>query len=117
VSDSKKVLGIITPNQQIIYDKQKIASVLTDVKNESYLDWQQRDMVIDNLTLSEAARLIEERFNVKIAIDNPEVEARRFNTTFGKDETLEQMLGSICIFNELNYTYNKEKATINITRK
>lgn len=117
VSDSNKTLGVITPNQQIVYDKKKIASVLTNVKNENYLEWQQRDMIIDNLTLSEAARLMEEKYRVKIVIDDPEVESLRFTTTFGKDETLEQMLNSICVFNALNYGYDKSRTLITIARK
>lgn len=117
VSDSNKVLGIITPNQQIVYNKQKIASVLTTIENENYLEWQHRDMIIDNLTLSEAAGLIEERYKIKILITDPEVESLRFTTTFGKDETLEEMLGSICVFNALNYNYDKNNALITIIRK
>ncbi|MGN6437063.1 MAG: FecR family protein [Agriterribacter sp.] len=117
VSDDKRVLGVITPNQQIAYDKQHIASVLTNIKDENYLEWQQRDMIIDNLTMSEAARLMEEKYGVKIIISDPEVESLRFTTTFGKDATLEQMLSSICVFNALQYDYDKKKTTLTITRK
>jgi ferric-dicitrate binding protein FerR (iron transport regulator) len=117
VSDNNKVLGVITPNQQITYDRQKIISVVSAVSNESYLDWQDKDLFIDNLTISEAARLMEERYKVKIVINDPEVESLRFTTTFPRNEKLEQTLTSICLFNSLSYTYNKEKATVTISRK
>lgn len=114
VNDQNKVLGIITPNQQITYARSKVKSVLQTVKNESYLTWKQEDLLIDNLTISEAAKLIEDRYNVKIIINNPEVESLRFTTTFSKNETLDETLNSICLFNGLLYTYNKEKSTVNI---
>ncbi len=117
VSNNNKVLGVITPNQQITYDRQKIISVVSAVSNESYLDWQDKDLLIDNLTISEAARLMEERYKVTIVINDPEVESLRFTTTFPRNEKLEQTLNSICFFNSLSYNYNKEKATVTITRK
>lgn len=117
VSDNNKVLGVITPNQQITYDKQQVASVVSTVSNESYLDWQDKDLFIDNLTISEAARLMEERYKVKIVINDPEVESLRFTTTFPRNEKLEQTLNSICFFNSLSYNYNREKAIVTITRK
>lgn len=117
VSDKNKVLGVITPNQQITYDKKKIISVVTTVSNENYLNWQDKDLFIDNLTISEAAKLMEERYNVQIFISDPEVKSLRFTTTFPKNEKLEQTLNSICLFNGLTYSYDREKAIVAISRK
>ncbi len=115
VNDQDKVLGIITPNQQITYAKSKVKSLVQTVKNESYLIWKQEDLLIDNLTISEAARLMEDRYNVKIIINNPEVESSRFTTTFSKNATLEETLNSICVFNGLVYVYDKKKSIVSIT--
>lgn len=117
VSDNNKVLGVITPNQQITYDKQKIISVVSTVSNENYLNWQDKDLFIDNLTISEAAKLMEERYKVKISINDPEVKSLRFTTTFPKNEKLEQTLNSICLFNGLTYNYDKDKALVTIMRE
>lgn len=116
VSDKNKVLGVITPNQRITYDKQKIISVVSSVNNDNYLDWQDKDLFIDNLTISEAAKLMEERYKVKIIIVDPEVESLRFTTTFPRNEKLEQTLNSICFFNGLRYQYDRAKSTVTITR-
>jgi hypothetical protein len=67
--------------------------------------------------MEEAARLLEERFKVKIAIGNPSVSARRFTTTFSRNESLEEALKSICEFNEAVFNYDKEKATVIIGDK
>lgn len=115
VNDQDKLLGIITPNQQITYAKSKIKTSMATVKNESYLEWKKEDLLIDNLTISEAAKLIEDRYNVKITINDPEIESLRFTTTFSKEESLDQTLSSICVFNGLNYTFNKQKTIVSIT--
>ncbi len=117
VNDQNKILGIITPNEQITYAKSKIKSSIQTVKNESYLTWRQEDLLIDNLTISGAAKLLEDRYNVKIIIDNPDVESLRFTTTFSKNEPLDEVLSSICLFNGLGYTYNKEKSLVTLDLK
>jgi transmembrane sensor len=118
VNDQNKILGIITPNEQITYAKSKIKSSIQTVKNESYLTWRQEDLLIDNLTISGAAKLLEDRYNVKIIIiDNPDVESLRFTTTFSKNEPLDEVLSSICLFYGLGYTYNKEKSLVTLDLK
>ncbi|KAA9037718.1 DUF4974 domain-containing protein [Ginsengibacter hankyongi] len=117
VNNKSKLIGIITPNQQITYAKSKVKSVIQTVKNETYLNWKKEDLLIDNLTMSEAAKIIEDRYDVKIIINDPEIESLRFTTTFSKKETLEEILNSICLFNGLAYTNDMEKSTININLK
>lgn len=115
VSDQHKTLGIIRPDQQIIYNRQKANSVQQEVADNNYLDWKQQDLLFDNLTVEEAARLLEERFKVKISISSPSIRARRFTTIFPRNETLEEALKSICEFNEAVFNYDKEKAAVMIS--
>jgi len=117
VSDENKVLGIITPNQQIAYSKDKVSADLRSVSSDKYLDWKDQDLFIDNLTIAEAAKLMEERYNVKIIIKDQLIESQRFTTTFPKQETFEHELKSICVFNGLTYNYNKEDSTVIISNK
>jgi len=117
VSDLHKTLGIIRPAQQIVYNKEKARSVQTEVASDKYLDWKQQDLLFDNLTVEEAARLLEERFKVKIAIVSPSIRTRRFTTVFPVNERLEEALKSICEFNEATFNYDKEKAIVTISDK
>lgn len=112
VTDQHKVLGTITPNQQITYNKEKITSVMKVVDNPGYLDWKNEDLFIDNLTLSEAAKILEDKFRIKIIINDSSIREQRFTATFPKDEKLEQALKSITIFNEVVYTYNNDKSEV-----
>ncbi len=114
VNDENKVLGIITPNHQITYARSQVKSQMSEVDAEAVTTWKQEDLYIDDLTISEASKLIEDRYKVKIVISNAEVESLRFTTTFSKNETLSQTLNSICVFNDLVYSYDKEKSIVNI---
>lgn len=117
VSSQQKILGIVRPDQQIIYNKEKANSVQKEVEADNYLDWKKQDLLFDNLTVEEAARVLEERFKVKISISSPSIRTRRFTTTFPWNESLDAALKSICEFNEAVFEYDKEKATVLISDK
>lgn len=115
VSDQNSTLGIIIPNQQIVYNKQKSISTQNKVNAETYLSWKEQDLLFDDVTVAEATELLEERFNVQIVVDDPQIKSNRFTTTFAKGESLEQLIKSICEFNGAVYQYDKEKALIIIS--
>lgn len=117
VSDQHQTLGILRPDQQIIYNTQKANSTQKDVMADNFLGWRQENLLFDNLTVEEAARLLEERFNVRISISDPAVGTRRFTTTFPKKESLEEALKSICEFNEAVFSYDRAKGTVTISGK
>jgi transmembrane sensor len=117
VADDHKVLGVIIPNQQITYDTKKISADMKTVENEKYLDWKEQDLLLDNLTISEVAAMLEERYKVKIIISDRSKSTQRFTASFSKNETLEKALNSICTFNDVSYDYKKDKALVIINSK
>ena len=117
VSDEYKTLGVITPNQQITYNKEKVVADFTTVTNENYLQWKEQDLLFDNLTIAEAAVLLEEKYKVSIKVEGQFISTKRFTTTFKKGDDFEQALKSICVFNDVVYRYNKEKRTVIISSK
>jgi len=114
ISDSYKTLGIITPQQQITYNTERETCTLSRVTNNSYLDWKSNDLFIDNLTIAEASKLLEEQYKIKIIIKDSSIREQRFTTTFSKNENLETAIKSISVFNGLSYSINREKSTVTI---
>jgi ferric-dicitrate binding protein FerR (iron transport regulator) len=113
VKDERRVLGIITPNQEIRYDRQKEIAVMKTVKDDHYLDWKNNELLFDNVTVAEAAKMLEEEYNVTIMINDSAIHSQRFTTTFPKNENLDQALKSICEFNGVTYRYdNTNNATV-----
>ena len=115
VSDQNSTLGIIVANQQIVYNKQKLVSVQNKVNAETFVTWKEQDLLFDNVTVEEAAAVLEERFNVHIEIKDSIIRSNRFTTSFSKGENLEELLKSICEFNGAVYNYNINKATVIIS--
>jgi ferric-dicitrate binding protein FerR (iron transport regulator) len=118
VSDNNRLLGIIIPNQQITFNRQRSVSIQNTVDARTCTIWTaQGDLYFENVTFGEAAKVLEERFKVKILFTDQLVQSKRFTSTFDKSASLDHALKSICEFNDASYSYDKEKTTITISNK
>jgi transmembrane sensor len=107
VADQGRVLGDITPNQQMTYNiKKKIESKIT-IDAKSVIGWQ-GDLYFDNITFEDAANLLQQRFNVKIGFTNNKVRTCRFSGTALEGNNLDQILKVVCAFNHAVYKYNMD---------
>ncbi len=115
--EKNQILGVITPNQQIVYNVKKVNSEMNSVANENYLTWMNADLLCDNLTLAEAVELLKDQYKVKIEIKDHSILSQRFTTTFSKKEKVENIIKSICLFNDLKCSYDSTLSTFIITNK
>ncbi len=115
VSDQQRELGVIIPNQQIIYNKAELNATQSKIDAKVITNWtSQENLYFEDVTVAEAAKLLEQRFKVKIIFKDQIVLSKRFTSTFDNTASLDKDLKSICEFNEASYTYDKDKSTITI---
>jgi len=103
VSDEGRTLGVITPNQEITFDKVDRQSQQRSVDSNNAIAWKSHDIFFDDMTLQEAAAQLEERFHVSIRFENEKTRHCRFTATFLNGEDLDQILHIICEFNGATY--------------
>jgi transmembrane sensor len=113
----KKVLGIITPDQQIIYDNENSDAVQNSVKATDFVAWKDGDLLLENVTLAEATELLAIRYHVDIEISESLVRTKRFTTTFLQKESLDKILETICEFTGASYTFDKERGQVTLSSK
>ncbi|MCD0488976.1 FecR domain-containing protein [Pedobacter sp. MC2016-14] len=106
VQDESKTIGIIVPDQQIVYNKIQMKSLVMPVMAKKSIAWQERDLFFDEVTMEEAAGELSRYFNVKISFANEASKECRFTGTFLRGEGLEEILKVITSFNHT--TYQKE---------
>lgn len=114
VSNRQKILGLLTPGRQITFFKKADSAVQQPATEPGRPDWKEQDLLVNDVTVQEAAKLLEERFSVHITIEDTLIANNRFTTVFLKTESLEQILKSICEFNGVTYRYNREKAVVHM---
>lgn len=105
VADGTKMLGILTPNQQISFDTQKSISLRSIVDSRTVAAWHQNEIHFDDIKLADAVLNLERRFNVQISFKNETLEDCRFTGTASKEDNLDKILNVICAFN--NATFEK----------
>ena len=110
VEMENKKLGIITPNQQISFNKQNGSTVQQQVLADSILVWKQNDLVFDNIDFEEAAVIISNRFNVAVTFSNERLKNCRFTASFLNENNIDQVLTVLCDVN--NAAYEKKNETI-----
>ncbi len=107
-----EISGELTAHQQIVYTAGESRQQTTTEQPQ----WQQEDLLFDDVTLQQSARLLEDRFGYSISIPDEALRAQRFSTTLGGRESLEQALKSICAFNQAAYTIDSSQKTVIIYR-
>jgi ferric-dicitrate binding protein FerR (iron transport regulator) len=117
VADKNKTLAVLKKDEQVVFNKESSTTLQQEVQAESLQDWKAEDLLFNDVTVGEAATLLEKKFGVSIQFKDREVQHERFTTMFTKDENLEQMLKSICGFNGAEYKYYKEKGIVIINKK
>ncbi|MFP5079652.1 FecR domain-containing protein [Pedobacter sp. JCM 36344] len=103
VADGTKMLGILTPNQQISFDTQNSKAVRSTVDSRTVAAWQYNDIHFDDIRLADAVLELEYRFKVKINFRNEKLKDCRFTGTALKGEKLNKILNVICAFNNATF--------------
>jgi transmembrane sensor len=118
VNDENKLIGVIVPNQQIIYNKNVERSTKNHITAAVFTGWTtENNLYLEDVSVAEAVRLFEERFKVKIVFGDDSIKNKHFTTSFDSAASLDQALRSTCAFNDATYSYNKERTLITINAK
>ena len=103
VADEHKVLGILEPNEQMVFHTGDKKPDLVKVQAKEIVQWQQNDLFFENITMEEAAAVLSQRFNTRITFLNDQGKNCRFTATFLKGESLDEIIKVITSFNDAEY--------------
>jgi transmembrane sensor len=103
VANGKKLLGVLTPNQQISFNTLKEEAVKGTVDANLVIAWQQSELHFDDVSFADAVSQLQQRFNVKISFGNDKLKNCRFTGTSLNGEKLDKILKVICAFNNATY--------------
>lgn len=108
---SRKLLGILLPDQQIVYNDNEIAET-RPVKAAETVAWVKQGLDFNSVPFEEIARQIGDRYQVKISFDNPALRNCRIRATFEGTESLEKVLLVLCTVKDATYTIDGDEVTI-----
>lgn len=106
VGESNKVYGIITPNESIAVNIASNNYIKEKVNAEDAVEWKKTYLVLDDISLEEAAILINSRYHVSISFSKEKLKQCRISATFLNNESLEQVL--TVVTGVVNAAYNMQ---------
>lgn len=92
VEDDQRVLAVLMPNQQLEWTTKLPNPVKMKVNAAAVTEWKNSDLIMDDITLKDAAALISDRFGVKVHFNDQQVKSIRFTAAFLKRNDLNQVL-------------------------
>ena len=104
VGDNKKTFGVIVPNESIAVNTEINSFRLERVDADETLSWKKKYLVLDDISLGEAAALIGNRYHVNISLSKEALENCRISATFLNNESLEQVLTVVTGVVDADYT-------------
>jgi transmembrane sensor len=113
VANGTRLLGYLTPNRQLTFNKLSQQSIQKLVNASEVIAWQKESEIhFEDITFGEAARQLEQRFKVSISFKTDKVKNCRFSGTALQGKNLDQILKIICAFNNASYHRNENGSII-----
>jgi ferric-dicitrate binding protein FerR (iron transport regulator) len=106
VTTREKLLGVLLPDMQISYDSLTKRISRSSLNAMTAVLWKEPDLIMENTTLAEAARMISEHYGVNIELLDDRIKNCRFSVSFLNTTGLDQVINVVSQLN--NLTVNKE---------
>lgn len=113
VSDDHDTFDQITPDQCITVNALTGEFVKTDVDARMALAWMNKYLILDRVTVEEAARLIEAKYHVKVTVTNDVLKKCTISAKFLKSEQLKQVLDVVSLPLGASYSIKDGNVSIN----
>lgn len=117
VGDDKRTYDKILPQQQMVVNKQTREFEKEIVDLEPVLAWKDKFLILDGITIANAAEVIGSRFDVRMTIKNKDLRNCKISAAFMKGESLEQILRVVCGVLQAEYTIDGKAVDVTGGRK
>lgn len=107
---SRKLLGILLPDQQIIYENEIAAT--KPVKAEETVAWLKKGMDFNSIPFGDIAKQIGEQYQIPIRFANPALRQCRIRATFEGTESLDKVLYILCTVGNASYTIEENEVVL-----
>lgn len=112
VEDDKKVLAVLMPHQQIVYNTAAATAAQQPLNAAAQLSWTHQDMIFENLSFEEVAALLSKRYEVNILFRNEALKQCPVRASFKGTEPLSYVLDVVCGVRNATYTTGRDHEII-----
>lgn len=115
VSTGQKNLGILLPSEKLVYNQQAKKVVRDRVDAGKVISWKEGDLILDDVTMKEAAEIISRWYDVDFSFDDPLLNDNRFTVSFLKGESITEIMKVLSYMNHISYIIDGNTIHLNTT--
>ncbi len=105
VADDKKILAVLSQNQQVVYNvRQSTATQQLVNATELVTGWTKQDMVFEEVSFESIINILNNRYGVRIEFNNPALKPCLIKASFSGTERLEKVLEVLTTIRGSTYT-------------
>jgi ferric-dicitrate binding protein FerR (iron transport regulator) len=112
VEDDKKILAILTPEEQVVYHNQSSVSEPQKLIAPDALSWAKFDLSFEATPYKVLAEKIEQHYGITLRFTNPRLELCQLTGKFSGILTLEQVMDILAIASNTKYVIDEDIVTI-----
>ena len=117
VTHEEKDLGLLTPTNQLAYDRFRQTSGISIIDTNSVVAWTRGKLQFEGEKFSDIAATLENWYGIKIVLSNPGIGACRYYMSFDNTTTIDKLLSTMSLITEMQYSINKNTNTITFSGK
>jgi transmembrane sensor len=108
VEKDEQIIGILTPNEQLIVSKNNNTAKKETVNTREAIAWKQDDILLDDVPLGEVVQELEERFHCTITLSNEGLGNCSITASFLHRESLQEVIQVIARINRMDYRFEAD---------
>lgn len=112
VSAGGQAGAVLEPGQQARIPDGGTLQIASEVNAGEITAWTNGELIFNDVTLSQAAAVLERWFGVEVELENPRLANCRFTVSFLKGEGVEQVMRVITKYNGLGYRTEGRRVVI-----
>lgn len=106
--------SILKPGQQAAIHDSRL-TIHNDINVNEVIAWKRGELIFNNLTMAQAASVIERWYNVQVDIKKPRIANCRITVSFLKGETIQQVMDVMGAYDD--FTWKMKNNTITLSGK
>ena len=104
VGDQDKTYEMLVPDEQLVVNTATSGFVKTNIKAEIVTEWKDKFLIMDNVTMNDAIKMMSEKFKVKFTLQNKALSDCHITASFFNNVELDHVLQVISAVNQLSYS-------------
>lgn len=112
VSDEVQTLSLVRPDEQLTVNTLTSGFQKTDVKAVEEIVWKSENIILDDITLLQAADILQTHFGSPVSIENPGIENCRISAWFLENESLDEILEMVFGTRQAHISRSDGKITV-----